>query len=81
MVFTGLSRTLHIIAGIFSLDNRYLAGKTTLLVRAMLVNCGHILSETGKSSDLGGNSHLKGLSGDSLYISALVDRTGTRVYL
>ena len=40
----------------------------------MLVNCGHILSEAGKSSDLGGDSHLTGLFGDSLYISALVGR-------
>ena len=38
MAFTGLSRNLHIMVGISSLDNLYLAGKTLLLVRDLLVN-------------------------------------------
>ena len=70
MAFTGLSRNLHIMAGIFLLDNPSLAGKTPLLVEYMLVNFGDILPETSKSSacwDMGGNSNLTWLSIDSLY--------------
>ena len=37
MAFTGQSRNLHIMAGIFSMDNLYLEGKTPLLVGDMLV--------------------------------------------
>ena len=61
MAFTGLSRNLHIVARIFSLDNLSLAGKTPSLVGDMLVNIGDILPETSRSSacwDMGGNSHL-----------------------
>ena len=61
MAFTGLSRNLHIVARIFSLDNLSLPGKTPLLVGDMLVNFGDILPETSKSSacwDMGGDSHL-----------------------
>ena len=48
MAFTGLSRNLHILAGIFSIENLCLAGKTLkLLVGGMLVNVGDdILPET-----------------------------------
>ena len=71
MAFTGQSRNLHIVAGMLSMDNLYLAGKTPLLVRDMLVNFGDILPEISKSSafwDMDGNSHLTWLSIDSLYI-------------
>ena len=70
IAITGQSRNLHTMAGIFSMDNLYLAGKPTFLVEDMLVNFGHILPETSKSSacwDMGGNSHLTWLSSDSLY--------------
>ena len=40
---------LHIMTGIFSLDNIYLVGKTPLLGGDMLVNLGDILPETSKS--------------------------------
>ena len=56
---------LEVMAGIFSMDNSYLAGKTPSLVRDMLVNFGDILQETSKSSaccDMGGNSNLTWLS-------------------
>ena len=68
--FTGQSTNLHIVAGIFQLDNLYLAGKTPLLVGDMLDNFGDILPETSKISaclDMIGNSHLTWLSSDSLY--------------
>ena len=48
--FTGQSRNVHIMAGIFSMDNLYLAGKTPLLAGDMLVNFGDTLPETSKSS-------------------------------
>ena len=38
IAFTGLSRNLHIMTGIFSLDNLSLPG-TTLLVGDMLLKC------------------------------------------
>ena len=40
MAFTCQSRNLHIMAGIFSIDDLYIAGKTPLLVENMLVNFG-----------------------------------------
>ena len=40
MAFTGQSRNLHFMAGIFSLDNLCLAGKTPLLVGDMLPTLG-----------------------------------------
>ena len=64
MAFTGRSRDLHIMAGIVSLYDLYLARKTPLLVRDML-------PETKKCSacwDMGGNFHLTWLSSDSLYL-------------
>ena len=63
MASIGQPQDLHIIVGIFSMDNLYLAGKTPLLVMGMLVNFGEILPETSKSSacwDMGGNSDLNG---------------------
>ena len=60
MACTALSRNVHVMAGIFSLDN--LAGKIPLLVGDMLVDFGGILPETSKGSacwDMGENSHLK----------------------
>ena len=71
MALTGLFRNVHIMAGILLLDNLHLSGKIPLLVRDMLVNFGHILLETDKSSacwDIGGNSHVTWLSSDSLYL-------------
>ena len=71
MVSTGLSRNVHIMARIFSFDNLYLAGKTPLLVREMIVNIRDIPLEPKKSSaswHMGGNSHLTWLSSDSLYL-------------
>ena len=71
MAFIGQSRNLHIMTGIFSMDDLYLAGKTPLLVGDMLVNFGEILPGTSKSRacwDMGGNSHLTWLSCDSLYL-------------
>ena len=62
VAFTGQSRNLHIMAGIFSIRNPYLAGKTFLLVRDMLVNFVDIMPETSKNSacwDMGRNSHLR----------------------
>ena len=50
MAFTGPSRNLHSMAGIFSIDNLYLAGKAPLLVGDMLINFRDILPETSKSS-------------------------------
>ena len=38
MTFTGQSENLHILAGMFQMDNLYLAGKTPVLVRDMLGN-------------------------------------------
>ena len=49
MAFTGQSINLHIMAGIISLDNLYLAGKAPLLVGDMLGTFGDILTETGKA--------------------------------
>ena len=71
MAFTGQSRNLHIMAGIFALDNLYLTKKAALLAEDMLVNFGDILPVTNKSSacwDAGGNSHRTWLSSDSLYL-------------
>ena len=71
MVFTGVSRHLHIMVGVFSLDNLFLVGKNPLPVRDMLVNFWHILLETNKSSvywDMDGNSHLKLFSGIIIYL-------------
>ena len=50
MAFGGQSRNVHIIAGISSMDNLYLAGKTPLLVEDMLVTFGNILPLTSKGS-------------------------------
>ena len=50
MAFTGQSRNLHAMAGIFTLDNLYLAGKHPFQVRDMLINFADILPETSKSS-------------------------------
>ena len=68
--FTGKSRNLHIMAGMISMDNLYLAGKTPLLVGDMLVNFRDIMKKTSESSAfwyMGGNSHLIWLSINSLY--------------
>ena len=46
IAFAGKSRNVHTMAGIFSLENRHLAGKSPLLVLDMLVNFGDILPET-----------------------------------
>ena len=46
MAFTGQSRKLYIMAGIFSMDNLYLVGKIPLLVGDMLVNFEDMLPET-----------------------------------
>ena len=76
MVFSGQSRRLHIVAGIFSMDNLYLAGKTPLLAVDTLVSFGDILPKTSKIStcwDMGGNSHLTWLSIDRLYIPACIE--------
>ena len=51
--FTGISRNLHIIANVFSLDNLHLLWKTHLLVGDMLVNFRDILSETSKAVHAG----------------------------
>ena len=64
MAFTGQSKTLHILTGIFSLDILYLEGKSPLLMRNNQVNLAAILSETSKSSafwDMCVNSNLKWL--------------------
>ena len=53
MAFSGLSRHLHIIAKIVSLDNLHLLGETHLLVGDMLVNFRDILSETSKAVHAG----------------------------
>ena len=45
---TGQCRNLHIMAGLFSINNLCLAGKSSLMVGDMLVNLG-ILPETSKS--------------------------------
>ena len=37
MAFTGQSNSLHILAGILSLDNLFITGETPLLVGDMLV--------------------------------------------
>ena len=62
MPFTGQSKNLHILAGIFSLDILYLEGRSPLPMRNILVYFGDILPETSKSSaswDKGVNSNLK----------------------
>ena len=82
--FIGQSEDSHILAGIFPLDNQYLAGKPLLLVRGMLVNFGDILSETDKNSacwDMGGNSHLTRLSSDSLYKSQRIELELGSIYI
>ena len=64
MAFTGLSKDLHILAGIFSLDILYLEEKSSLLMRNLQVIFVDILPETSKSStfcDVGWNSNLKWL--------------------
>ena len=61
MACTGQSEKLHILIGIFQLDNQSLVENTPLLVGDMLVNFEDIPPETSKSSacwDMGGNSHL-----------------------
>ena len=71
MAFTGQSENVRILAGILPLDMIYSGGKTPLLVGDVLVNFGDTLPETSKSSacwDIDGNSHLTGLSVDSLYL-------------
>ena len=71
MAFTGKSKTFHIMAGIFSINNLYSAGKPPLLVGDMLVNFGDILPQTSKSSAcrvMDGNSDLTWLSID-IFIS------------
>ena len=76
MVFTGQSRGMHIMAGIFSMGKLYLAGKAPLLVGDMVVNFGDILPETSKSSacwDMGRDSYLTWMSSDSLYLPWFVD--------
>ena len=83
IAITGQSRNVHTMAGIFSMDNLYLR-ENRFLVEDMLVNFGHFLPETSKSSacwDMGGNSYLTWLSSDSLYMYALVCRTRIRVYV
>ena len=67
MTSTGQPKKSHIITGIFSFDIGllYLAGKTPLLVRDMLVNFRDILPETSKSSacwNTGRNCNLKWMS-------------------
>ena len=57
MAFTGQSRSLHIMAGIFLLDYIFLAGNQLLVVGDNQVKFGDILPETSKSSaswDTGG---------------------------
>ena len=57
MPFTGHSENVHIIAGLFSMNNLYLTGNSPLLFGDMLVKFGDILLETSKSSacwDMGG---------------------------
>ena len=69
IAFIGQTRKLHIMAGIFSTNYIYLVGKNPLLVGDMLVNFEDVLQETSKSRawwDMGGTSHLKWLSSDSL---------------
>ena len=71
MTFIGQSENVHILAGIFSLDNLYSTRKTPLLVR---VNCGDILPETNNQEqcmlgDLDGNFQLTWLSIESPYMS------------
>ena len=64
MAFTGQSKNVQILAGIFSLNILYLEGKSPLLMRNIMVNLGPILPETSKSSafwDMGGNYNLKWL--------------------
>ena len=75
--FNGQSKHLHILAGIVSLNNVNLAGKTPLLVRERLVNFGDSLPETSKNSSRSGMSGYVAVQWQSLY--ALADRTGTRV--
>ena len=62
------------MADIFSLDKLYLAGKSALLVRDILVNFGNMLLETSKRNanwDMGGNFCLTWLSSDILYLPIL----------
>ena len=49
MAFTGLSKNLHVMAEIFSVDDISLAGKTPLLVWDMMVNFGDILQKQTKT--------------------------------
>ena len=58
------------------MGNQYLAGKPLLLIGDILVNFGDVLPETSKSSacwDVGGNSHLKWLSSDTLYMPKCIE--------
>ena len=76
MAFTGQPINLHNMAGISSMDNLYLAGKTPLLVGDMLVNFGDILPEIIKSSACWGmerNFHLTWLSSDRLYMPLCIE--------
>ena len=62
MAFNGQFKSLHILAGILSLDILYLGGKSPLLMRNIQVNFWDILPKTSKSSafwDMGVNSNLK----------------------
>ena len=64
MAFNGQSKSLHILAGIFSLDILYFKEKSPLLMRNNQVKFGDMLPETSKSSafwDMGVNYHLKWL--------------------
>ena len=53
IAFTGQYRNVHIMAGIFSMENLYLARKSPLLVGYMVVDFGNILPEISKSNMLG----------------------------
>ena len=78
MAFNGQSKTLHILAGIFSLDILYLEGKIPLLMRNNQVKSGDMLPEiikTGAFWDMGGNFDLKWLLLFSLYEAGEWDGT------
>ena len=71
MAFNGQSRNLHIMAGIFSLDNLYLAGKPLCWSGTCWLTL-----RIGKSSacwDMGGNCHLTWLSSDRLYLPSWIE--------
>ena len=50
MASTCQPKKVHITAGIFSVDNLYLAGEIPILVSGMAGNFGGILPETSKNS-------------------------------